>query len=79
MGSFLGTNIQTSHCGDEEDGTVLIFVKDGEVVEVVSDLHLNVKITDVESEGYRSSPSRPLWEFLMKTTKKVLVKENQNG
>ena len=51
------------------DGTVVIFLNDGRVEEVVSDLQLDVQVfsmDDVDGGGYEGRPSRPLWEFLRK-------------
>ena len=51
------------------DGTVVIFLNDGRVEEVVSDLQLDVQVfraDDSDGGGYEGRPSRPLWEFLRK-------------
>jgi hypothetical protein len=67
--------IQTNPKKDS-DGTVLIVLSKGNVLEVVSDLQLDVKVTEVESGNsysgsYKSFPSRPLWEFLQKAIIKL--------
>ena len=56
-------------------GTVLVFVKKGEVQEVISDLQLDVQIIEMDKgDGglYKGIPSRPLWEYVRKTTCKLL-------
>lgn len=55
------------------DGTVVVFLNDGQVEDVVSDLQLDVQVFSVDAGdggpyngGYQGKPSRPLWEFLRK-------------
>jgi hypothetical protein len=67
----MNTNIQT-HPRDKADGTVLIVMNDGVVEEVISDLQLDVQVMEADGTGYRSYPSRPLWEFLREATRKLL-------
>lgn len=66
-----GLSIQTFHGHSAKPvGTVLIAIKGGRVEEVVSDLHLDVQVMDLDSGGmeggYSGTPSRPLWDFLRK-------------
>lgn len=61
---------------DEMQGTVLIILKGGQVAEVISDVQLDVEILDLDNSpdgsGYSSHPSRPLWEFLRKSSALLL-------
>lgn len=58
----------------ESDGTVLIVVDSGMIQEVISDLQLDVQVAEASSDtgGYTGFKSRPLWEYVRKTTNLLL-------
>ncbi len=71
----MSTNLQTTP-KRESDGTVLIVLKHGKIQEVISDLQLDVQVSDSESDngGYSAFPSRPLWEYVRKSTNALLAR-----